>query len=696
MIFYDVKVGYEYNIHAEELGEEDCGDDPSAALENFDEDLPSFLNHINENLGIKCGYGNKLSIFAYDVQLGEMSFLVAINALELSPTTILNVIENYLRDKFNAFGVHYMDITEITSQNFLTMLDRADDDNYLPFRNFSRFTKRLKLDCFDNNFFKLKEYVCSSRYLSRTFALKKANEFLLGENFTTEVKRIYSSANRKEFCGIPVHYEITASNAYLARRMVELLVRALYSNKRLLSTRVSKVFNVSEGCFDELDLENVFINAKGSTIVLEMQLAGESAPADYKKESQYISKLIQRYCNSTLIVFVELKEQNSFAAEAQRNLEKVADIIKLGEGCGDRNKAIAYFKQLLYEADETLPMPKPIGKLFPSNYVYSPSAVYSIFAKWQRNALKETVYKAYKDLDVEVAKEKILPKAGSAYEKLQKMVGLTEVKSLLDQIIANFLMQKRRSELGISTEKHSMHMIFTGNPGTAKTTVARLLAEILCAKGILQTGNFVECGRSDLVGKYVGWTAKAVREKFNAAKGGVLFIDEAYSLVDDYNSFGDEAINTIVQEMENNREDTMVIFAGYPEKMASFLHKNEGLRSRIAFHIKFPDYKVEELLAIFKLMATEQQYILSPEVLAQSREIFATACTQPDFGNGRFVRNLFEQVQMQQALRLAHQFTAAAISKEALLTLQTEDFSAIVGKFVKKPAKQEVEIGFRA
>jgi len=105
---------------------------------------------------------------------------------------------------------------------------------------------------------------------------------------------------------------------------------------------------------------------------------------------------------------------------------------------------------------------------------------------------------------------------------------------------------------------------------------------------------------------------------------------------------------------------------------------------------------VEELLAIFKLMATEQQYILSPEVLAQSREIFATACTQPDFGNGRFVRNLFEQVQMQQALRLAHQFTAAAISKEALLTLQTEDFSAIVGKFVKKPAKQEVEIGFRA
>ena len=238
-------------------------------------------------------------------------------------------------------------------------------------------------------------------------------------------------------------------------------------------------------------------------------------------------------------------------------------------------------------------------------------------------------------------------------------------------------------------------MLFTGNPGTAKTTVARLLAEILREKRILSSGTFVECGRGDLVGRYVGWTAQTVQEKFQAAKGGILFIDEAYSLVDEHHSYGEEAINTIVQEMENNRTDTMVIFAGYPEKMKNFLAQNEGLRSRIAFHLDFPDYTVEELQDIFQLIATEQQYILSPEVLAQSREILAEACHQPDFGNGRFVRTLFEQVQMQQALRLTKQFTETSIPREALLTLQTADFAFAVNKLPKKPARQQAEIGFK-
>ena len=125
-------------------------------------------------------------------------------------------------------------------------------------------------------------------------------------------------------------------------------------------------------------------------------------------------------------------------------------------------------------------------------------------------------------------------------------------------------------------------MIFTGNPGSAKTTVARLLSQILKKEGILDSGRFVEVGRADLIARYVGWTAKTVCEKFREAAGGVLFIDEAYSLVDDSNTFGDEAINTIVQEMENHRDDVIVIFAGYPEKMKVFLEKNEGLRSRIS------------------------------------------------------------------------------------------------------------------
>ena len=166
------------------------------------------------------------------------------------------------------------------------------------------------------------------------------------------------------------------------------------------------------------------------------------------------------------------------------------------------------------------------------------------------------------------------------------MIGLTKAKAVIAQALDYYKAQKLFREKGISLERPAMHMVFTGNPGTAKTTVARLFAQIMKENGLLPVGDLIEVGRADLVGKYVGWTAPTVKAKFAAAKGSVLFIDEAYSLVDDKDGlFGDEAINTIVQEMENHRDDIVVIFAGYPDKMEQFLQKNPGLRSRIAFHM---------------------------------------------------------------------------------------------------------------
>lgn len=196
-------------------------------------------------------------------------------------------------------------------------------------------------------------------------------------------------------------------------------------------------------------------------------------------------------------------------------------------------------------------------------------------------------------------------------------------------------------------------MLFTGNPGSAKTTCARLLAGILKDRGLLASGEFVECGRSDLVGKYVGWTAIIVKEKFKQAQGGVLFIDEAYALNSD-DKFGPEAINTIVQEMENHRDDVIVIFAGYPEPMEDFLQSNEGLRSRIAFHLNFPDYNAEEMTEIFALMMKEQGYTCSKRFLEKAHDLLAEAVTHADFGNGRFARNLLEQTIMKQSARLIH------------------------------------------
>ena len=265
---------------------------------------------------------------------------------------------------------------------------------------------------------------------------------------------------------------------------------------------------------------------------------------------------------------------------------------------------------------------------------------------------------------------------GCGFDQLQEMIGLTKAKELIAQALDYYKAQKLFREKGISLERPAMHMVFTGNPGTAKTTVARLFAQIMKENGLLSVGDLIEVGRADLVGKYVGWTAPTVKKKFEAAKGSVLFIDEAYSLVDDTDGlYGDEAINTIVQEMENHRDDTVVIFAGYPDKMEQFLKKNPGLRSRIAFHIPFEDYKPAELLDIFTLMAKKQKLELAPLVRERLLPIFSLAVKQPDFGNGRFVRNLLEKSRMKQAGRLVR-LDPDTVTMEMVSTLLPEDIDA--------------------
>ena len=230
-----------------------------------------------------------------------------------------------------------------------------------------------------------------------------------------------------------------------------------------------------------------------------------------------------------------------------------------------------------------------------------PDELRTMFGEWYNNKMKTSIYPQYKNIAVchKEAKKKVA--RGNAYDELNQMIGLAEAKSTIEKALNYYKIQRIYKDKGIKQDHPAMHMVFTGNPGTAKTTVARLFARIMKENGLLSKGHLVEVGRSDLVGKYVGWTASIVKDKFKSAMGGVLFIDEAYSLVDDRGgSFGDEAINTIVQEMENRREDLVVIFAGYPKEMERFLEKNPGLRSRIAFHVPFADYSVEELCQIAK------------------------------------------------------------------------------------------------
>ena len=263
--------------------------------------------------------------------------------------------------------------------------------------------------------------------------------------------------------------------------------------------------------------------------------------------------------------------------------------------------------------------------------------------------------------------------AGTARRELDEMIGLASVKKIIHKALARYRLNKLCMERGIDRQNPSMHMVFTGNPGTAKTTVARLFAEILRDEKVLSTGNFVEVGRADLVGQHVGKTAPKVKAKFQEARGGVLFIDEAYALCDSYeNGYGDEAINTIVQEMENLRDEVIVIFAGYPAPMQQILERNPGMMSRIAFRVDFEDYSADELCAITRLMAAKKHMTITDSAAAKLKCYYDQVQGEPDSGNGRFVRKLLEEAEMNQAERIL-EMAESEVTESSLNTIEECD-----------------------
>lgn len=264
---------------------------------------------------------------------------------------------------------------------------------------------------------------------------------------------------------------------------------------------------------------------------------------------------------------------------------------------------------------------------------------------------------------------------GNAYSQLQELIGLTEVKQTIDSIIALRKLQNIAHMRGRIFEKPAMHMELLGGPGTAKTTVARLLPRILKESGICTKGTFVEAGRADLVSDHVGGTAPLVKEVCRKAKGGVLFIDEAYSLVDDADSssFCPEFISTLIQEMENNKDDLIVVFAGYPAQMKAFMDSNAGLKSRVPFRIQFPDYTPSEMLEIARHMAVKQGFNIASSADAQLLRNFEEAMKSENFGNARYVRNHVEQAIMNKAKTIQYR-DCLNMSDEELFSLHASDF----------------------
>ena len=236
----------------------------------------------------------------------------------------------------------------------------------------------------------------------------------------------------------------------------------------------------------------------------------------------------------------------------------------------------------------------------------------------------------------------------------QELVGLKPVKTRLREIASLLLIARLREEQGLATERPTLHMSFTGQPGTGKTTVALRMAKILHHLGYVRRGHLVVATRDDLVGQYVGHTAPKTKDIIKRAMGGVLFIDEAYYLYRPENErdYGQEAIEILLQVMENQREDLVVILAGYGERMTSFFASNPGFRSRIAHHIEFPDYAEDELLVIAELMLKERGYRFSAAAREAFEKYIALRRTQPFFSNARSIRNAVDRIRLRQADRL--------------------------------------------
>ncbi len=278
--------------------------------------------------------------------------------------------------------------------------------------------------------------------------------------------------------------------------------------------------------------------------------------------------------------------------------------------------------------------------------------------------------------DLAASPQRVVRKTGldAVLDQLDaELVGLAPVKTRIREIAALLVVDRLRREHGLASERPSLHMCFTGNPGTGKTTVARRMAEILHRLGYVERGHLVSVTREDLVGQYVGHTAPKTREVLKKAYGGVLFIDEAYYLYRPENErdYGQEAIEILLQAMENERDKLVVILAGYKNRMDEFFGSNPGMQSRVAHHIDFPDFTVDELIQIADLMLEQRAYGLSPQARDVFREYVERRRDRPRFAHGRSIRNAIDRARLRHASRLFE--SDRALERDELMTIEAED-----------------------
>lgn len=603
-------------------------------------------------------------------------------------------IDQAISEYLQATGIRHSAVTikEITLKTLQSLLRIAvrnrfidDDDIILERFNLSgltgRFTREISFEEMILN--------CDRK---KGDLIKEAAGLLTRSSLVPEIKRIYDGTKDPNVYGHPVHYLIRTDSADVRDKMTTILLTSLLHNNRIKNRRYCSIsldiMSDVPGKQYELMYESCF---GGAILVCLSEL--ENDAGEYISMSSEVIKQVcriaQKYRKDVLTVFCFPGRQQDSMNILNDYLDDMTLIILSDETIfGEQAKA--YLRNLarnynIYTNDELFRHVNDEGKGFLA------ADLNLEFDKWFGEQLKKRVYPQYSDFKSIYTKAASEQPKGSAYSKLMNLIGLREPKEMIVQALNYTKAQKLYRSKGMETGPLPMHMVFTGNPGTAKTTVARLFAQIMKDNGILRAGNLLEVGRADLVGKYVGWTAKMVKEKFKAASGSVLFIDEAYSLVDDREGmYGDEAINTIVQEMENRRGDTVVIFAGYPDKMTDFLNRNPGLRSRIGFNISFSDYSADELWGILECIASGMHMNLALEVKTLLMPLLMNMRKENNFGNGRYVRNLFDKARLRQASRIL-KHDPDSLSREDMLMLLPEDFDMMEDQSQKSSPRM---IGF--
>lgn len=595
---------------------------------------------------------------------------VTVGVIVKNCSDISDLISGYLR----AIEMELKEtcLEEITFNNLCNMLSCANRNDYI--RDDDEVLEQFDLDKLNGRYSRGVMY--GEKILDdcdKNSVYEDAERFLAKDTFIPELHRIYAGNAKQNVVGHPVHYMIQTDDHETRKEMCRLLLQALYANNRLHSKRYCFLdFRPGES-FSSVIYDCLYKSAIGGAVIVRY-LANDDTEDNYADSGrdtiETLCEVMKKYRHQVLTVFCLPRECTTSKDIFYEHLGNIS-IVEFKEEFVSKERAKEFLKRLA--KDSEIRTDKKLFAKLEDDKGYLAPDLHDLFDDWYNNKLKTTIYPQYKD--VTTAKREVIKAApkGSAYDELSRMIGLDEAKKIINQALNYYKAQKLFADKGMKKEHPAMHMAFTGNPGTAKTTVARLFAKIMKENNLLSKGNLVEVGRGDLVGKYVGWTAPTIQKKFKEAQGGVLFIDEAYSLVDDRDgSFGDEAINTIVQEMENHRDDVIVIFAGYPDKMEGFLQKNPGLRSRIAYYVPFSDYDTKSLCEIAKLIAKQKGLKFTEEAYDKLSALFNTARTVSDFGNGRYVRNVIEKAKMAQATRLLT-MDFDSIGNEDISTIIAED-----------------------